>query len=720
MLVRWASLQIAASELSTLPSISASDAVLLQLACSYTAASAASLADTPLPFSTAHAAGLRMTIEAVTELVASRRSLLAAVAPPPIELGSSQLLTGAAAFPLFGRLKRAGSVEHLAGESEVPPVVLPVELSLVPDKVSSLAEVCTALRHTVQLCEVLANQMVHVGNSYCVRIALIQHLVTSVMPLPLPATHPEREKHCFWFSQPMRYETQADLLRLLSMVCRHFAACCFSIKVTRSFDAVRLVIVACLATVADAVMRIRTCDVPSLLCLSYSGAAPGPGGPFGFEIGAFAVESEDLQLSSPELHTARAKVLDYFAAQKAFVLPSRVVFRFEQSMEFAEGESALLRQLCLHTAFPTEPARDLLPLYLSGESRLVLENYPELGFFRDIVFIFKLLMVPSSEALPEIYSWLPLDAALTWRYNSAEGFIVTGFGARRLSPAALQQQLDKGEDSWVSRGLRRMLGLKEKPRAPPSSADPSALYKSEMGEEIRIETEEDVLHLKSLPSFDGALRPREAELLFQYLTVPYLRVPLLLRFFSQPSHVHALGSPKLQAALDAALFEPGLWQSEMVKTAPQHIPAPTRAHLATPSGILFNELTRSPTAVSESILALTGLALELDSGRYDPGSANCAASLYILRVASRVEGFVRTVLAANKRFRSRRHRPAPELQAAAAGGSVVGGGAPARGLVCVRTLEALLQCANRLKVALRGSWPPWWRGGATSASHRVS
>ena len=46
---------------------------------------------------------------------------------------------------------------------------------------------CNALRHTVQLCEVLANQMAHVNNTYCVRIALIQHLVTSVMPLPLPA-----------------------------------------------------------------------------------------------------------------------------------------------------------------------------------------------------------------------------------------------------------------------------------------------------------------------------------------------------------------------------------------------------------------------------------------------------------------------------------------------------------------------------------------------------
>ena len=34
-----------------------------------------------------------------------------------------------------------------------------------------------------------------------------------------------------------------------------------------------------------------------------------------YQVGSFAVESEDLQLSSPELHTARVRVLDYFGAQ---------------------------------------------------------------------------------------------------------------------------------------------------------------------------------------------------------------------------------------------------------------------------------------------------------------------------------------------------------------------------------------------------------------------
>jgi len=54
-----------------------------------------------------------------------------------------------------------------------------------------------------------------------------------------------------------------------------------------------------------------------------------------------------------------------------------------------------------------------------------------------------------------------------------------------------------------------------KPRAPPSPADPQQLVKTELGLEVRLEKEEDVLHLKTLPSFDGALRPPEAELLLQ-------------------------------------------------------------------------------------------------------------------------------------------------------------------------------------------------------------
>ncbi|CAM9743366.1 unnamed protein product, partial [Sphacelaria rigidula] len=58
--------------------------------------------------------------------------------------------------------------------------------------------------------------------------------------------------------------------------------------------------------------------------------------------------------------------------------------------------------------------------------------------------------------------------------------------------------------------------------------------------------------------------------------------------------VQALRSEDLQEVLDAALFEPSQWQVVIDKTLPTHVPAETRDHLATPCGLLFNELLKSP------------------------------------------------------------------------------------------------------------------------------
>jgi hypothetical protein len=38
--------------------------------------------------------------------------------------------------------------------------------------------------------------------------------------------------------------------------------------------------------------------------------------------------------------------------------------------------------------------RDDLASYLSGATPLVLDNFPELGFFRDIVYLFKVKAKP--------------------------------------------------------------------------------------------------------------------------------------------------------------------------------------------------------------------------------------------------------------------------------------------------------------------------------------
>lgn len=50
-------------------------------------------------------------------------------------------------------------------------------------------------------------------------------------------------------TRPMRYETQADLLRLLSSLSQHYAAVSLSLTVTRSFDATRLCTLGAIAAV---------------------------------------------------------------------------------------------------------------------------------------------------------------------------------------------------------------------------------------------------------------------------------------------------------------------------------------------------------------------------------------------------------------------------------------------------------------------------------------
>ena len=54
-----------------------------------------------------------------------------------------------------------------------------------------------------------------------------------------------------------------------------------------------------------------------------------------------------------------------------------------------------------------------------------------------------------------------------------------------------------------------------------------------------------------------ALGQHDSELLLSYLTVPYLRIPLVVSFFASEDRIHLLQFPKLQALLDAVLFEPG-------------------------------------------------------------------------------------------------------------------------------------------------------------------
>ena len=166
---------------------------------------------------------------------------------------------------------------------------------------------------------------------------------------------------------------------------------------------------------------------------------------------------------------------------------------------------------------------------------------------------------------------------------------------------------------------------------------------------------------------EGTLGQRDAELLITYLTAPYLRIPLMMSFFTSGAsgRILALASPKLQAVLDSCLFEPGAFRKlirdgrtgDIVPlTPPKTVPHAvddelvaldasghdSMAHLATPAGLLFNELCRSPATVCAAVEAMLEFIVASDVGAWK--KQHGSLSLFVLRLAVRVEEFALFIL----------------------------------------------------------------------------
>ena len=540
-LVCWTLAQKVELDLRTASFLPTSDAKLVQFIGQGLAKLAARDSKSSLsPISASDCKSIARCVEALDS--GAERHLPNTLPPAiPDSLGE-QLPASVCNFPRFGRLRRDVSVDGLIGTAEQPPININTVFTQMADSVADHLEAATAMRDCVELCTLLSYQQDSIKNSYLHRTALVQHLFVRVIPLPLPAN--EDSSECFWGSSGMRYADQVDILRLLDMLCRQYAAVSLSLNVTRSFDATRMLVLGIIACIADRVLRIPAIDRPSKFSQHYAGDVPGPVKPFGFDMGIYAIESESAMFTDPHLATARTQLLDYFHQQRKGLQDDHMIFAFESGMGLSDGDCALLNQLALSTGYArTSLEQTALLRVLTGEDREILDLVPEIGFFRNIVFYFKSFFVPSSDQLPALQHWRPIDAALEWRSSKGE-MQVFGFG-QELKCAGFVTAGEK-------RGGFLSSLFASKPRAPPSGANPSNLVNE------AIETEDDVLFVKNLPDFDGRLAPRACELLVQYLTAPYLRVPLVLQFFADQMRVMALSSAELQSVLDAVLFEPGV------------------------------------------------------------------------------------------------------------------------------------------------------------------
>ncbi len=467
---------------------------------------------------------------------------------------------------------------------------------------------------------------------------------------------------CIWDAD-ISYELQVELLMVLQRIIEHFTAAVLSLQATKALDGARVVIPGCICAIADAVIRRRAYDQPSEACAQLmgqdkTGKQLGVFG-FGIGVGAFSTQTETIEMHTPELVIARAAILDYFDSPVQRKLEK--IFAWEEKYVLAPGRPLIkyLRMITREIAMPSTNPHALLCDQLP-ESSKILKNYPELRCYRDISFYWKYFLNPDAKAFPNFQDAQNLgrmDAVLAWQWNGEEnGYQVNCSSQGNMRCAPNPNLVDPHT------------GRKPKPDELPKHRYPSTATPSFYASLPPIRTEDDCIYRPNLPSFEdsttkpsgtpgsavaigGQLGQRDSELLLSFLTVPYIRMPLVLNFFAAEDRVHKLASSKLRAILDSVLFEPGkhLAMSD-TGVEPAMVPTQHSELLASAYGALLNELFYSPEVTCRSVISLLDAALALDTGSVcDDAATDFNSSvtiiLYIARLGARVHSYIHFAVA---------------------------------------------------------------------------
>ena len=112
---------------------------------------------------------------------------------------------------------------------------------------------------------------------------------------------------------------------------------------------------------------------------------------------------------------------------------------------------------------------DTLVRYLCYDERELIDNFPELMFFRDIVYCCKALSAPTSDALPELRRWRPIDAALKWQYKGKDDDTLQRGMAAKIRNAVAEEMpevLDGKKPNDILEGRKLIKALEELKLAP--------------------------------------------------------------------------------------------------------------------------------------------------------------------------------------------------------------------------------------------------------------
>jgi len=344
--------------------------------------------------------------------------------------------------------------------------------------------------------------------------------------------------------------------------------------------------------------------------------------------------SEKLLLTQPHLAMARGEVLDYFHSQSQ--VGSKAIFTFPTRMNTSTywGKDSptmeLVKILCFSLGYELNPddeknetmddqvsELEAKTFYLTHPKSPFLEHQPEFFIYRDIIAYYHIMVAQTDHRRSiKIHRWNKEDATLKWRVKEVN---------RAKTMIDINIELC-GEEAACLDSL------------PIYSAADAGSYVTD----VVAPTEDDVLHSLVLPSFGDILSEEDAEQLLSYLTAPYIRLPLIISFFSTKDRIAVLLNRDVQNLVESVLFEPRRWVSAYEPPPITTVPAGSRAAIGAARGMLLNELIHAPTVLLDALLHMAQLTLDLNTGDYTSSSREII--LFVLRLIVRVESNITFLL----------------------------------------------------------------------------
>ena len=457
-------------------------------------------------------------------------------------------------------------------------------------------------------------------------LQLIGHVFTCVIPLPAPPGTTE----LLWV--PVNKEEQQRLLLLIRNCMYVMANIWQDMELQpRAFECERAVVAACMYCCFDKVLRTRATDGP-LLMTEHMLRDGGYALPSNLDMTTknlpFQQGSAFYELSAGHLCEARSAAVLYLAAVKAQCggdggreLFSRGL-NLEQEATQAydlttDPTCAFVVSMVTRARLPVQPPgvpsriQAVAEWICSSEefsqepfSQLAIDH-PEFAQTRDVVTLYKFLstMLPSSSENLRFQA-ARSDRPYTISFNST---VQGGEDFHRRQSSGIMWEVHsanpQNQTAYVRAvGLRTPMiwGQGDTINSPIDLGGRN--YTWPQVDHFPLIDEDDVLHTPDanfLTSKLNFLSVQECEVLLSYLTVPYMRIPLVVGFLASGDRVTLLFQKYLQGVFSAVLFEQGPWIREEDEVDIQAIPAattpdPRNPVLGAEFGLLLNEIQQCP------------------------------------------------------------------------------------------------------------------------------